>query len=135
MSGLLNVYEKVVKYIAVCDNIVMKQDNNQRFFAAVNAKDVSFDLFFKAQPLGENRMRMLVQDACKANSITGIGSQGHVLMHSLRGTSTTAINELERFETAKCLSMGHKCLETLRSYMNLRGKEGSMQQSIIFGGW
>ena len=69
----------------------MKQHDNQRFFAAVNSRAVEFSSFFKAQPLGENRIRSMVQEACAANSISGVGPNDHMVMHGFRGTTTSLL--------------------------------------------
>lgn len=134
MGGSLNLYEDITRYIEVRDKIVMKASDNERFFAAINPKAVEFNSFFKAKPLGLNRIRSLVQDACKANGITGVGPNDRIVFHGLRGTTTSALVGAAKSGTAICLRTGHKAEENLKHYNHLRGAEGADQQAIIFRG-
>lgn len=132
MDGKINIYEDIKQYYDLRNKMVLKGENHDRFFTAINPRATSFESFFKCQPLGEHTLRRYIKEACEKNGITGIGPNDAVVTHSLRGTVTSLLIESGTPDTAVSLHTGHRKLENLKPYQNMRGKEGMLHQSILF---
>lgn len=84
--------------------------------------------------MGKTRLRELVTEACSENSIKGLGPNDHMVLHGVRGSVSTMLITSVIPDSAITMRTGHLQLDSLRSYQNIRGKEGDVQQHAIFGG-
>ena len=112
----------------------MSADRNDRFFSSINPRGSSLSNFFLAQMMGEHTLRTSIQEACEKNGIVGVGDKHGIVTHSLRGTVATLLLEAGRTDTATALRTGHLQNDSLKSYKNLAGSEGKIQQRAIFSG-
>lgn len=131
LGGSVNIYADIEEYMAMRNEIIIEKDND-RFFAAINKSATSRKHFFKGQPLGEHSMRRIIQSACLINNITGSGGNAGIVTHSLRGTVATLLLEAGTPYSAITMRTGHKQVDSLKHYQNLRGIEGKKQQNILF---
>lgn len=53
MNGLLNIYKNIDEYRSARETIYMKEDNNDRCFAAIIGKANYFTNFWEGKPIGE----------------------------------------------------------------------------------
>lgn len=80
--------------------------------------------------MGTHTLRRIIKDACSSLQISGNGDNAGIVTHSIRGTVATLLIE-RRADFSTTMRTGHKHVESLRSYQNLRGLEGRIQQRLI----
>ena len=89
-------------------------------------------LFFTNQPLGRNTFAKIVPETCTALGIRGDGPNDKVTMHGLRATMITILQEAGFSDSTIALRTGHKDVNSLKHYTNLRGRLGNQQFESIF---
>ena len=134
MGGLINIYDDIAKYWELRKVINLKDNAADRFLTGVNPKATRQECFLRNQPLGENKIRYLVQNACAVNGIKGVGSKDQISFHGLRGTVVSLLIESGMPDSSTVLRTGHRQMDSIRPYHNIRGSEGRLQQDIIFNG-
>lgn len=77
-------------------------------------------------------IRRIIQSACKSLCIEGTGENNGIVTHSLRGTVASMLIQAGTPDSAITMRTGHRNTDSLKSYQNIRGKEGKTQQRIIF---
>ena len=79
--------------------------------------------------------REIISHYCRQKGITGSGYIDGVSTHSLRESVTSLLIEYGVADSANTMRTGHRQIDSLRHYQNLREKEGQIQQNIIFDGF
>lgn len=127
LNGKLNVFKDILEYMELTKN----RNEEDHFFCTINYGTYNKNKFFKDVNLGEPTIGKYVTEACDALGIKGLGSKDHMTIHGLRATVITPL--FETGQTATCIQLrsGHKSIETLKDYRNLRGSTGRAQQRNI----
>lgn len=132
-NGTVNIFQDVTDYLFLRKNLKMKKDqDDDRLFTAYNPQRDQLSDFSKCQVLGVHTLIKAIQYACMKNEIVGLGSNKGIFTHSLRGTVSYMLIEAGHTDSAVACRTGHKQLESLKNYQNLRGGEGRNQQNCIF---
>lgn len=132
-GGILNPYNDIVEYWGLRNSITLKGEDD-RFFVAINTRAKNKGNFFKAQPVGEHMIRKLMMAACEKNNIIGVGTKDKMEFHGLRGTGASLLIAAGMPDSSTVLRTGHKQIDSVHAYHNIRGAEGERQQDILFGG-
>lgn len=117
--------------------------NNERFFLAINGHACRFDDFFCPMVVGHDQFGRVIKAATISNGMNGLGKNDtiviyYIVTHGLRETVTSLLIEAGiptpgSPDSSILKKKGHRCLESIRSYQNLRGKAGLKQQEATFG--
>lgn len=129
LDGELNMYKDIDEYMEIRKNL---ECNTDRFFLGANLKAVTFSRFFKSSPLGRNTFAKLVKDACESQGVKGTGLKEGMSTHGLRGTAATLLFESGHADSSVALRTGLRDPRSLKSYQNLRSRNGRRQQNEIF---
>lgn len=111
----------------------MEVDSNNGLFASLSYKSHWKNVWYRAGRLGYNKIRDLIEKACKANCIKEMGEKGGVITHSLRGTALILLIEAETLGSAIIMRTRHRQIEILENYQTLRGEQCRKQQHLGLG--
>lgn len=92
----------------------MSADNNDRFFARLHHLEHRGRVKYGAGPLVADKVRQLIQNACKVNDIIGIGENGGVVPCSVCGTVLMLLVEAGTPNFAIMMSTDHYRCERLK---------------------
>ena len=134
MGGLINIYDDIAKYWELRKVINLNDNAADRFLTGVNPKATRQECSLRNQPLGENKIRYLVQNACVVNGIKGVGSKDQISFHGFRGTVVSLLIESGMPDSSTVLRTIYRQIDSIRPYHNIPGSEGRLQQAIIFNG-
>lgn len=101
---------------------------------SVNLKGNSPRECFNRQPIGEKSFGTIVKNACIVKNICSSGTKHWVTSHGLRGIQASILFEAGNSESSVAMRTGHRDPKSLKSYQNLRGREGKDQQLDLLGG-
>lgn len=131
MDGSVNVYQDVDRYLNIRSTIDLPDSLKNRFFLAINGNASTFENFFKRSAVSSGQIRRIIQSAATANGVVGYGDHDHIVLHATRKTSTQRCVDAGLPDTATMKRTGHRCVESVKAYQNLRGETGRVQQASI----
>lgn len=130
MDRSVNLFQDIDEYLDIRG---MVEPSTERFFLAVNHKAMMVQNYFIRQPVGKNTFGQIVKRACIAEGISGLGGKLWVTNHSLRGTLASILFEAGHSNSSVAMRTGHRQMQSLKSYQNLRGGDGLRQQRDLLG--
>ena len=88
-------------------------------------------IFFKKAVVSSTQIRKIIQQAADKNNVTGFEHNDRTVTHSLRGMATQLMVEAGFADSSISKCTGHRCLDSIRDYYNLRGTTGELQQNVL----
>ena len=82
--------------------------------------------------MGKNLMSSIVKHVCNALNIYGDGASQYMTTHGLRATMISLLIAAGHSDASVLLCSGHRDANSLKSYHNLRGRNGMNQLGDIF---